>query len=175
MSKYIHVICGKVLVGCVGFVVNPKEVQSHFLMTREVNSNAFISDLFHKYLVSPDRAAAQNRLREQETWSHPRPWPVDTTAAREASLPSVYEKASPTLTVNSTLRGTTGRKESLVTCQSSSLAQPLRAQALESKCLGWILASPSSSCVLLGKILISLGVCKAEVTSIPTSWGCCGD
>lgn len=86
-----------------------------------------------------------------------------------APHPLSTEKASPALPVNPARRGTTGRKESLVTCQSSSLAQPLRAQALESKRLGWILAAPSSSRVLLGKIPISLGVRKAEVTSAPSS------
>lgn len=92
-------------------------------------------------------------------------------ALRPACVPHPLgmEKASPALPVNPTPRGTTGRKESLVTCQSSSLAQPLRAQALESKRLGWILAAPSSSPVLLGKIPISLGVRKAEVTSAPSS------
>lgn len=86
-----------------------------------------------------------------------------------APHPLGMEKASPALPVNPARRGTTGRKESLVTCQSSSLAQPLRAQALESKRLGWILAALSSSPVLLGKIPISLGVRKAEVTSAPSS------
>lgn len=134
-------------------------------MTREVNTDALIHCLFLKYLVSPGRAAGAGPARNR------RPDTSRGPALRPACVPHPLgmEKASPALPVNPARRGTTGRKESLVTCQSSSLAQPLRAQALESKRLGWILAAPSSSRVLLGKIPISLGVRKAEVTSAPSS------
>lgn len=134
-------------------------------MTREVNTDALIYCLYRKYLVSPARAAGAGPARNR------RPDTSRGPALRPACVPHPLgmEKASPTLPVNPAQRGTTGRKESLVTCQSSSLAQPLRAQALESKRLGWILAAPSSSRVLLGKIPISLGVRKAEVTSAPSS------